>query len=573
MYGAILGDIIGQPYEFDRGNKTKDFPLFADRPRFTDDTVMTIAICDGILKAGLNADKKKMKDAMIKSVHTWGHNYPKAGYGQKFYLWIAAKKTESYGSYGNGSAMRVSSVGWFFDTLERTREVAQWSAEITHNHPEGIKGAEATASVIWMARNGKSKSQIKEYVIREFGYDLSRTCDEIRPDYHHVESCQETVPEAITAFLEGNSFEDVIRTAVSLGGDCDTLTDIAGGMAEAFYGIPRALKEKCYQYTTMEMHNVMKEFEKYQNLAKGKGMEESIDISSIKSNDDMKYGPYDPVVDIATDVAETLFKKKNYMELNRRIMDNTQEMCAALVSLRKSIESSIEKEYIVYQEDDVSAGEIVPNKDMKILVTKNRTYEAAGNYKGKKICCLDFANNHSIGGSPWRAGAQEESMCRTSTLYPCLAAKADEFYEKHKKDYKAGLLDDMGNDDLIYIPDVTVFKTDESVPRVQKEEDWFNTDVIVSAAPQLFNEYDKKQYQALMTKRIKRILDVASKEKVQVLVLGAFGCGAFQNPPKIVADIFATLIKDYDFETVEFAVYCREDQTNYNVFCIRFSTL
>ncbi len=269
MYGAILGDIIGQPFEFDRGFKTKDFPLFSERPHFTDDTVMTIAICDGILKAGLDADESTMKNEMIKSMHLWGHKYPHAGYGQKFYLWIAAKKTEPYGSYGNGSAMRVSSVGWLFETLERTREVAGWSAEITHNHPEGIKGAEAAASVIWMARNGYSKSQIKEFVTKEFKYDLSRTCDEIRPDYHHVESCQETVPEAITAFLEGDGFEDVIRTAVSLGGDCDTLTDIAGGMAEAFYGVPGELKEKCHQYTPEDMHEVMLEFEKYKKQPKG----------------------------------------------------------------------------------------------------------------------------------------------------------------------------------------------------------------------------------------------------------------------------------------------------------------
>lgn len=261
MYGAILGDIIGSPFEFDRGNKSKDFELFGTYSHFTDDTVMTIAICDGILKAGLMADETTMKTAMITSMQLWGHKYPHAGYGRKFYQWLAMENTKPYGSYGNGSAMRVGSVGWLFETLERTREVARWSAEVTHNHPEGVKGAESVASVIWMARNGKTKQEIKDYVCREFGYDLSRTCDQIRPGYHHVESCQETVPEAITAFLEGESFEDVIRTAVSLGGDCDTLTDIAATMGEAFYGCPKAMKFECLGRITDDMGSVVERFE------------------------------------------------------------------------------------------------------------------------------------------------------------------------------------------------------------------------------------------------------------------------------------------------------------------------
>ena len=264
MYGAILGDIIGQPYEFDRSPKTKDFPLFSRIPHFTDDSVMTIAICDGILKAGLDADENTMKTAMKTSMQLWGHKYPRAGYGGKFYQWLAMENTKPYKSWGNGSAMRVSSVGWLFDTLDRTRQVARWSAEVTHNHPEGVKGAESIASAIWMARNGKSKEQIKEYIIKEFGYDLSRTCDEIRPNYRHIASCQETCPQAITAFLEGEDFEDVIRTAVSLGGDCDTLTDIAAAMGEAFYGLPENFKQWAYKYTADDMHEVMKEFDKYQ---------------------------------------------------------------------------------------------------------------------------------------------------------------------------------------------------------------------------------------------------------------------------------------------------------------------
>lgn len=161
--------------------------------------------------------------------------------------------------------MRVSSVGWLYGSLEETRRYAKLTAEVTHNHPEGIKGAEATASAIFMARIGASKDEIKDYIIKEFGYDLSRTCDEIRPTYHHVESCQETVPEAITAFLEGTSFEDVIRTAVSLGGDCDTLTCIAGSIAEAFYGVPDIDKLECRGRLPEEMLAVLDRFEEATN--------------------------------------------------------------------------------------------------------------------------------------------------------------------------------------------------------------------------------------------------------------------------------------------------------------------
>lgn len=246
MYGAIIGDMVGSPYEFDQGRKEKDFgPLFINRSVFTDDSVMTIAVAETLLDVGPEAAEEKIKSAVVKSMQKWGRKYPDAGYGGRFIGWLADRNPKPYGSWGNGSAMRVSAVGWLYDSVERTREVARWTAEVTHNHIEGVKGAEATASAIFFARNGSSKEDIKQYIIDEFGYDLYRTCDEIRPAYHHVESCQETVPEAITAFLEGNDFEDVIRTAVSLGGDCDTLTCIAGGMAEAFYGVPDEFKKEC----------------------------------------------------------------------------------------------------------------------------------------------------------------------------------------------------------------------------------------------------------------------------------------------------------------------------------------
>ena len=243
MYGAILGDIIGSPYEFDRGNKSKEFPLFSEESTYTDDTVMTIAVAEAFMDTP--EDESEIKKRLVASMQKWGHRYPGAGYGLRFCDWLEADEPQPYNSFGNGSAMRVSSVAWLYNDLDTVRRMARLSAEVTHNHPEGIKGAEATASAIFLARTGHSKTEIKAYLEDYFGYDLSRSCDEIRPSYRHVESCQETVPEAITAFLAGESFEDVVRTAVSLGGDCDTLTAIAGSIAEGFYGVPEELKREC----------------------------------------------------------------------------------------------------------------------------------------------------------------------------------------------------------------------------------------------------------------------------------------------------------------------------------------
>ena len=260
MYGALLGDMIGAPYEFDRGNKSKEFPLFCENSRFTDDSVMTIAVAEALLNSRF-LDDDSIWAALIKSMRKWGKKYPDAGYGRKFLCWLREKDPKPYGSCGNGSAMRVSAAGWLFDTLEETREKARLTAEVTHDHPEGIKGAEATSGAIFLARTGRSKGEIRDYIVQEFGYDLSRTCDQIRPSYYHNESCQKTVPEAITAFLEGTDFEDVIRTAVSLGGDCDTLTCIAGSIAEAFYGVPAILKAECRRRLPEDMAYILGRFD------------------------------------------------------------------------------------------------------------------------------------------------------------------------------------------------------------------------------------------------------------------------------------------------------------------------
>ena len=239
----------------------KDFPLFSRNSEFTDDSVMTLAVADAFLSLPPEASEVEIRRFLVRSMQTYGRKYPYAGYGGMFHRWLRDTNPQPYGSYGNGSAMRVSSVGWLFDDLQTVRHMARLSAVVTHNHPEGIKGAEATASAIYLARTGSTKAEIKAYIEANFHYDLSRTCDEIRPTYRHVESCQETVPESITAFLEGESFEDVIRTAVSLGGDCDTLTCIAGSIAEGFYGVPEELKQQCRERLPEDLRKVLRRFE------------------------------------------------------------------------------------------------------------------------------------------------------------------------------------------------------------------------------------------------------------------------------------------------------------------------
>ena len=265
MLGAIIGDIIGSRFEFDRGNKSKEFELFTKECEFTDDTVMTIAVAEALLESGKDADEETIKSNLIKSMKKWGQKYPDSGYGARFIDWVLSDEPQPYGSYGNGSGMRVSPVGWLYDNIERTREVARWTAEVTHNHPEGIKGAESTASAIYLARNNASKDEIEQYITNEFGYDLSRTLDDIRPTYYHVEDCMHTMPEAFECFLESESYEDCIRNVMYIGGDTDTLGAIAGAIAEAFWGIPVHVAAKAQEFLPEDIQAVFTRFNKEVN--------------------------------------------------------------------------------------------------------------------------------------------------------------------------------------------------------------------------------------------------------------------------------------------------------------------
>lgn len=250
MLGAIAGDIIGSAHEFGL-TKTKDFPLFGPRCDFTDDTVMTVAIAQAVLTDG---DYRR-------AALDFGRRYPGRGYGGSFQQWLASPDPRPYGSYGNGAAMRASPVGFAFSSIDQVLREAGRSAAFSHDHPEGLKGAQAAALAVFLARTTRDKALVKEEIASRFGYDLDRTVDAIRPGYRHVESCQETVPEAVISFLESTSYEDAVRNAVSLGGDADTLACIAGGIAEAFYGpVPSEILAGVRRCLSPELWDILERF-------------------------------------------------------------------------------------------------------------------------------------------------------------------------------------------------------------------------------------------------------------------------------------------------------------------------
>lgn len=249
MIGAIAGDIIGSVYE-QWPIKTKEFQLFDDRCRFTDDTVLTVAIADAVLTG------RSYRLSLVEI----GRRYPRAGYGGSFLRWLYADDPRPYNSWGNGSAMRVSPVGFAFSSEDNVLRQAEMTAVVSHNHPEGIKGAQATALAIFLARTGVSKKQIRTRIAAKFNYDLNRTVDDIRPGYSFDISCQGTVPEAIIAFLDSDSYEDAVRNAVSLGGDSDTQACITGGIADAFYGVPDSIQNEVQHRLPPDLLEIVQNF-------------------------------------------------------------------------------------------------------------------------------------------------------------------------------------------------------------------------------------------------------------------------------------------------------------------------
>ena len=257
MLGAIIGDIVGSRFEFNN-IKTKDFEFMPDSCFFTDDSVLTIAVAKAILDSGKNPEK--LGDLTVSSMQEIGRPYPYCGYGGMFRKWMYSDNPQPYGSYGNGSAMRVSSCGYAADSLEEAIVLSKIVTKITHNHQEGIKGAEATTVAVFMALNGKDISDIKKHINENY-YPMDFTLNEIRDSYKFNEICQDTVPQGIMAFLESNDFEDAVRNAISIGGDSDTLGAIAGGIAGAYYGISDSLREKVLDFLDDRLLYILLEFE------------------------------------------------------------------------------------------------------------------------------------------------------------------------------------------------------------------------------------------------------------------------------------------------------------------------
>lgn len=257
MLGAIIGDVCGSLYEF-KSDKTKSFPFFQMGCRATDDSMMTIAVGCALVNSSYH-DKEDFQNRLCKMMREIGRAHPDAGYGKKFYYWLMGEIKGPYNSYGNGSAMRVSPTAWIAKTLEEAETLAKWSAEVTHNHEEGIKGAQAISACIFLARQGKSKEEIKSYVEENY-YDLSFTLDQIRPSYKFDVTCQGSVPQGIMCFLESTDFEDAVRNAISLGGDGDTIGAMAGAIAEAYYGIPEHLAEEVFDYIDEDIVDYYNEY-------------------------------------------------------------------------------------------------------------------------------------------------------------------------------------------------------------------------------------------------------------------------------------------------------------------------
>ena len=293
MLGAIFGDIAGSVYEF---NNTSDynFEMLTEHSRPTDDSYMTLAVARALMET-YGKDDETIKRAVVKRMQEFGRKYPDGDYGNRFSQWLLEDDPKPYRSFGNGSAMRVAAAGWLYQTLDETLHAAKLTAEVTHNHPEGIKGAQAVAAAIFLARAGADKDEIMSYISNKFEYDLLRSLAEIKPYYEFYETCQKSVPEAIIAFYEGENYEDVIRKSISLGGDSDTIACMAGSIAEAYFGMPEEFKEEALARLTPELRQIAEDFSAFYGEHSGKpkeGWEDDVKDAFLPDDPFAKLNPF-----------------------------------------------------------------------------------------------------------------------------------------------------------------------------------------------------------------------------------------------------------------------------------------
>ncbi len=259
MIGAIVGDIVGSRFEWNN-HRSKDFDLFSNQCFFTDDSVMSLAVCDALMRSSPNYHD--LSDRVVESMQTMGRSYPNCGYGDSFYRWLYSDMPMPYNSFGNGAAMRVSGCGYVATSIDEVKQFSRTVTQVTHNHPEGIKGAEATAMAVFLARNGKKQSEIRDFIVKNY-YSMNFSLDSIRDSYQFNETCQDTVPQALEAFFESTGFEDAIRNAISIGGDSDTLAAITGAVAEAYYGVPTNIREHALTFLDERLLHILFEFENH----------------------------------------------------------------------------------------------------------------------------------------------------------------------------------------------------------------------------------------------------------------------------------------------------------------------
>ena len=293
MLGAIFGDIAGSVYEFNN-TSNYNFEMLTEHSRPTDDSYMTLAVARALMET-YGKDDETIKRAVVKRMQEFGRKYPDGDYGIRFSEWLLEDDPKPYRSFGNGSAMRVAAAGWLYQTLDETLHAAKLTAEVTHNHPEGIKGAQAVAAAIFLARAGADKDEIMSYISNKFGYDLLRSLAEIKPYYEFYETCQKSVPEAIIAFYEGENYEDVIRKSISLGGDSDTIACMAGSIAEAYFGMPEEFKEEALARLTPELRQIAEDFSAFYDEHSGapkEGWEDDVKDAFLPDDPFAKLNPF-----------------------------------------------------------------------------------------------------------------------------------------------------------------------------------------------------------------------------------------------------------------------------------------